>query len=322
MTTTVEKLLDEATAKGVEYAKLYNSKTAGKKSLKAAKTGAMEAMDAFNSALAKATYRAWAKEGDPIRTAVRTLFIPGTKRFKFKVDDADYMTVSIVDVQYEVNLPMMQAVLGAGVFHNPGWFSKCEKLCYLVSNVINEHINNMVLFPMVISDAAKEFDFDGIDPLSDEGVIYALREVYDSILYIDNPDNPGTNIIKPAIRTDKRGNVYSPEWTYIRESMTANGGIGVVNLCNTGRFTSYVLHAMHMSMTNGTMTASYEGDFKMPDSEVPQTASKPEPAPDAEQTAPADNHPEDSAPAAAADAAAPAPDDGKKKGRSRSKGGK
>ena len=84
-------------------------------------------MPKFNFALAKATYRQWAAEGDPIRTAVRSLYVPGTKKFKFKADDEDYMTVTITDSQYEVNLPMMQAVLGAGVFHDPAWFSKCEK---------------------------------------------------------------------------------------------------------------------------------------------------------------------------------------------------
>ena len=272
--TAVEKLLEEATAKGAEYAKLYNTHSAGKKSLKASRSDAMDAIDKFNFALAKATYRRWAAEGDPIRTAVRGLYIPGCKKFKFKADDEDYMTVTIVDAQIEANLPMMQAVLGADVFHDPAWFAKCEKLCYLVSNVINEHINDMAAFPMTVSEAAQAFDFGDIDPLTDEGVIAALGQVYDSILFLDNPDVPGTNIIKPVSRTDKRGNVYSREWTYIRESMTANGGVGVVNLCNTGRFTSYILHSMHLSMTNGTIAAAYEGDFKMPDRETDQAESE------------------------------------------------
>lgn len=272
--TAVEKLLEEATAKGAEYAKLYNSHSAGKKSLKAARSEAMDAMDKFNFALAKATYRQWAAEGDPIRTAVRSLYVPGTKKFKFKADDEDYMTVTITDSQYEVNLPMMQAVLGTDVFHDPAWFSKCEKLCYLVSNVINEHINDMAAFNMTVSEAAQAFDFGDIDPLTDEGVIAALGQVYDAILFLDNPDAPGTNIIKPVSRTDKRGSVYSREWTYIRESMTANGGVGVVNLCNTGKFTSYILHSMHLCMTNGVIAAAYDGDFKMPDSESDQAAEQ------------------------------------------------
>lgn len=49
--TAVEKLLEEATAKGAEYAKLYNTHSTGKKSLKASRSDAMDAMDKFNFAL-------------------------------------------------------------------------------------------------------------------------------------------------------------------------------------------------------------------------------------------------------------------------------
>lgn len=261
-------LMDSVMEKAGAYAKAYNEHQK-KPVLKALKKSATDAVNGYNLELSKATYRQWAKEGDPIKTAIRTLYIPGAKKLKFKVDDEDYMTVIADDFNdYEVNLPMMQATIGASAFTNPGWFAQCQKLMFLVSNTLNEHFNDSPMFKLSIDDAAKAFEFpDGIDPLSDEGVVHALQMVYDSILLIPDPDS-GENVIKTRLKQDKHGKFYSTEWDYIRESMTANGGVGKVDVCDTGKFSSFILHTMHLILTNGTISLGCPDSFVMPKDDV------------------------------------------------------
>lgn len=261
----LKELMETLEKKATEYAKAYNEHSK-KAELRVLKTAVSKAVDAYNLEVSKETYRKWAKEGDPVKTAIRTMFIPGAKSVQFKTDEDEYMTVVIRDLKtYEVNLPMMQATLGAKVFANADWFSRCEKLMFLVSNAINEHFNDSVMFKVSISDAAREFAFPaGVDPLSDDGIVHALQAVFDSILFINDPDNDGSNIIRTRLKQDKRGRYYSTEWDYIRESMTMNAGVAKIQVCNTGKFTSYILHAMHTVMTNGSFDLACDGDFVMP----------------------------------------------------------
>lgn len=280
MAMTLERLMEVAS----NYAKAYNNKEK-KSTLKALKKMANEACNTYNLELSKATYRQWAKEGDAVKTAIRSLYVPNAQRLSFKTDDDDYMTVVLSDTQYEVNLPQMQATLGAGVFADSDWFNKCEKLAFIVANALNEHLNDSAMFNFNIAEASKEFSFPkGIDPLSDEGVVHALQCVFDSILFIpenggengkskSKKKNAGENLIKTRVKEDKRGVKYSVEWQYIRESMTQNGGVGVVTVCNTGKFTSYILHAMHLILTSGNIRLACDGDYTMPETETDNVAS-------------------------------------------------
>lgn len=263
----LNEMMENVTAKAIAYVKAYND---GKKKseLKALKTAATNAVNEYNLELSKATYRRWAKEGDAVKTAIRVLYIPGARSIKYKTDDENYMTCILSDANFEVNLPQMQATLGTKAFADPKWFNKCEKLAYIVANAINEHMGNSAMFNYGIEDASKEFSFpEGMNPLDDEGVVYALQSVFDAILFIEDEDAPGNNLIKTRIKKDSRGNAFSVEWQYIRESMTANSGVGKVAVCNTGRFTSYILHAMHVILTSGDIGFESTGDFVMPKSE-------------------------------------------------------
>lgn len=252
MSTTLERMLNDALAKATSYAKAYNEGGKKKSELSALKKSAMAAMDTYNSVLAKDTYRRWNAEGDPVKTAIRSWTIPNSKKFQFKTDDDNYMTVVVKDAECRVNLPMMQVVLGKQIFAQPNWFDKAEKLAFIIATRLNEHISNSAVFKYEIAEASSEFSFpDSINPLSDDGVVYAIQEVFDSILYIDNPDNPGTNLIHTTLKMDADGNYYAKEWTVIRERMTKDGGKNTVAICNTGRFTDLIVEAMNGILTNG-----------------------------------------------------------------------
>lgn len=263
MKNTLVQLLNDAEAKATVYVKAYNQHNSSKKVLKAYRDAATSALTKYNQALEKDTYREWAKAGNPVLTAVQKVTIDDGKKFSFKTDDDDWMNFKVNDAKIECNLPMMEAVLGNSVFADKDWFAKCQKLCYLVSNIVCERLNKDKAFNMTISDAAKTFNFDGIDPLSDEGAIAALGRVFDAILFIKDASDPSINAIRPTIGKDKHGDIYSPEWTYIRESMTANTDIGCVSLCNTGKFSSYVLHTMHTVLQHGNFDFSC-GEFSTP----------------------------------------------------------
>lgn len=266
MSIQLSKMLEDATKAATDYAAAYNA-NAGKARLKALKKAATNAFDEYNLCLSRETYRAWAKEGDAVRTAIRLRFVPNAKKVAFKTNDDDYMTVVIGDnTKYPVNLPQMQATLGTDAFNDPHWFSKCEKLMYAAANIINEHLGNGSVFNMNISDAGREFNFTSeIDSLDDECVVTALQTIFDSILFIEDPDNEGANLIKTRIEHDKYGNPYSVDWQYIRESMTMNTGCCDIKMCNTGKFTAFVADVMHKIITTGTFKFDIDGEFTMPE---------------------------------------------------------
>ena len=257
----LDTLMQDARNRGAAYAKAYNEGGKKKSELSALKKAAGAAIDKYNSALEKQTYKQWNDEGDAVKTAVRTRFIPGAKKMQYKTDDDNYMTVEInSNDKYLCNLPMMQTVLGADVFSDSSWFAKCGKLAYLVSNYIAERLG-CGCFEYSTTQAMRDFEFpDGIDPLSDDGVVMALQQVIDAILYIDDPENPGKNLIKTTLAKDKRGRWYSPEWQHIREAMTEAVEMGKINIVNTGKFTKLVLDAMHLIMTNGNFSVTTEAE--------------------------------------------------------------
>lgn len=275
----LETLLQDARNKGAAYAKKYNEGGGKKTEMQALKKAASNAMDKYNSTLEKETYRAWAAEGDAVKSAVRTRYIPGAKRIQYKTDDDNYMTVEInANDKYEANLPMMQATIGSEAFADPGWFNKCGKLAYLVAEYIAERLG-CGCFEYSTSQAMRDFNFpDGLDPLSDDGVVMALQQVIDSILYIDNPANPGKNIISTTLKKDKRDRWYSPEWQHIREAMTARTDIGKINIVNTGKFTGYILDAMHLIATNGDFMVTTDAEKFDEDKPAEEQADAPDEA--------------------------------------------
>lgn len=274
MSKVTDILKKEMEEKVSAYVCGYNGHNLKKDELNALKKSAKAGVDAFNQALEKETYRRWAIEGDPVKTAIRLRLIPGCQRVSYKVDDADVMSASYKDAAYKANLPMMHAVLGHEVFADKTWFTKLEKLAYIIANRVNAEMGNKASFSYAISDAAKEFSFpEGSNPACIDNMANALQSVFDSILFID--DGAGANIIKAGIIADLDGNKSCPAWTYIRECMTAEGEKdGQVLIRNTGKMSDLVAGAMHIALTNGDFATRSEDAFVFPEEEKKPEASE------------------------------------------------
>ena len=256
MTKYLETLNMKANRKAQEYCTLYNE-GAKQSELKNAKKAANQAIADYNAELAIEQYLAWAEEGNPVELAVRSRVIPNALKFSFKADDDDVMGVSVkTDENYAISLPMMETVLGEEIFADPQWFNAMEKLMYLTINHINERIGNGKS-DVQVEDASKAFNFPKkVNPLSDEGVIIALQAVIDKILVIKGKNKK--NLISVTSGVDSQKKAFSKEWTVIRESMTAAGGVNKVQVCNTVRFCDYIVNAMHGIITNGNFKLSMD----------------------------------------------------------------
>lgn len=245
----LEALYNTMSDKATEYVAAYNSHKKKKSELSALKSAAFEAAKEYNKAFAKHTYRQWNAEGNPVKTAIRTPDIKGGKRLQFKSNDDEVMTVHIKDLELGASLPEMQATLGADVFHDPAWHTMASTLAKFVADNISMQFGGSAIFNYPVTQAAKVFRFEGIDLTSEEGIILALQQVFDAILFLD--DGNGNNIIKANIEVDANEKKYSSAWTYIREAMTTRAGRGIIDVCHTDKFSEYVLDAMHIILTNG-----------------------------------------------------------------------
>lgn len=256
MNELTQRLYDDMLEKAQDYIDAYNEGGHGKKELKLKREAANAACSSFNLQTSKDCYKAWAADGNPVKRAAEQYLIPGAKRIAFKADpDTDVMDYEIKDTEYPVNLPMMQKTLGAGVFNDAGWFNKASKLAVIVAENLNERCGGSSKFTYQVSSAARAFNFPAdVNPLSDDGVVYALQIVMDSILFIDDPEHPGQNKIHVQLCTDSTGRPYAKEWTVIRERMTKDAGRNKVAICNTGKFTDYILQAINGIITDGTFS--------------------------------------------------------------------
>lgn len=289
MNEYLEYLNMQVNATASAYVKLYNE-GARPKTLKAAKKASKEAVDLYNYELANEQYREWALEGNPVELAVRSRIIPGAIKVTFKEKD-DVMGFTTKPMEYSVSLPEMLVVLGSEVFAAPDWFEAAEKLCSVIVNGIGTHSDNPE-FEYKIAEASKAFTFpDGVDLLTDEGIITAFQQVIDKILFL--PDENGNNIINAKIKVDETtGKHYNDKWTVIRESMTRadQKNWDALEVCNTTGFSKYLLNAMHALLTNSKSKISsveYQGiddlrthynasELKKPTTEAPEAGEVPE----------------------------------------------
>ena len=242
----VQNLYDESIDACAAYVKAYNDHVPGKK-LKAMKKDATEKINAYNLALSREVYKAWAKAGDVVKTAIVTRFVPGAKKAKFTVNDDDVMSFELKDTEYYTNLPEIQRTCGADVFADAAWLNKVEKLTWLIAGRINKRIAGDPSFKYEIMEASGAFEFpEEINPLTDDGVICALQSIFDSILFV--PGEDGENSIHTTT-ADDNGRPYCPQWEVIRESMTKAGWVNEVVICNTTLMTQYIANAMHGILT-------------------------------------------------------------------------
>lgn len=250
----MNKVMNEAAR---AYVTAYNDGDSSRKALQALKTKAMEAVKAYNLQLAEDTYLAWNKEGDPVRIAIRQRTVPGAVKAVFRANDDDIMSVKFSDAELEVSLLQMQAVLGKSVFHEENWFDKVTSLHYLIVDHIYTRMGSSPEFQYGCNPT-KWFSFEGYDPLSAEGSILALQEVFDSILFI--PEDDGSNMIKMSSFHTPNGDVATKEFVTIRESVSCEGGVNSVAVCNNAKFANLIMRAMHGILTNGSFSLYAVGD--------------------------------------------------------------
>lgn len=273
--TTLTTLKDKYERAVANYVAGYNNHEKRSK-LKTLKSTAASAIKEYNSAREMELYREWQAEGDPVRTAVRKLKENKGIRVSYRIDDdTDVMSAKFSDCDIKVSLPMMHYTLGSGVFNSPDWFAKVEKFAFLYADYLSQSLGT-ASFEYSIRDISKAFNFpDGADLVTPEGIVKVMQIVFDSILYIENPDVPGTNIITPrSIVTNGYGKQI-PAWTYIEHCVTRhddkNGGI---LLSNTGAFSYIILETMHMIMTNAGFKLTAEDEFVIPNKDDAEDAAK------------------------------------------------
>lgn len=277
---TLEFLLNDASTKASTYVSAYNEGGKRKSELQALKKQAMAAMDSYNLELSKNTYKQWNDEGNPVLTAVRLKNVPSAKKIKFTTDDYNQMSFTMAEAEYRVSLPMMQKVLGTEVFADPKWFHKAEMFAYQVAMRLNKTLGDSANFRYEIDKVSREFSFpDGIDPLTDEGAIHALQIVIDSILFIDDPDNPGKNKIATVMKQDAYG-YYSEAWSFVREGLTYESRDEIF-IKNSTKFISLILGAMNKMLNKEAFTLIAEAPEKIVnDEEKSEPAETPDSAPD------------------------------------------
>ena len=256
MTEKLNNLLHEVETAAANYVAAKNDRKP-KATCDQLKKAANAAVAAFNREHEIQTYREWLAAGDPVKTAIRERVIHNAKRVSFKEADSGAWVASIKDVDIDMDLPLLQRVVGADQFHDPNWSVMVENLGWIMAANLNEHIANNPAFAYAVTDAAKAFKFpEEITSDSDDAVFIALQMCIDAVLYI--PDEKSRKKAKPnliaiEIKTDKWGRKFCPQWTVIRESLTQAAGRGQVEIHNTCKLAGYIADAMNQILTNGNL---------------------------------------------------------------------
>lgn len=259
--TVIQEKYNTAVEKANDYVRAYNQGDKKKSELKDLKSKATSSLADYNTLIEKREYRTWAAEGEPVKTAVRQLNIKGGKAFSFKTNDENYMSLTVRDKEIPVNLLQLQATIGKDVFSDPKWFNKAEALLNVVLTNVADRIGTT--WECNITQASREFNFGyKINPRNHEDCIKALQSVFDAVLYIEKD---GKNLIETVPEADEYGNISSPEWTFIRESMTGRTGQSALGLCKSGMFTTLILEAMNKALTAGTFKLL---EFEEPEIEI------------------------------------------------------
>lgn len=246
-----------------KYVSAYNGHAASQEELKALKKSADTKVAQYNMELSKDRYKEWAAAGDAVRTAIRERVIRDAQKVVYKTDtETDTKTASYKNVDYDVNLPMMQATIGADKFADANWFSRIEKLAYLLANRIAAEVGNKTTFRYNVSEMASAFEFESGCNMKDiNSIAKALQVVFDSIVN----DVPA---IKAEVTKLDDGTPVCYAWTYIKESMTKRGiQRGTLEISNTGTMTALVADAMHQLMTSADFGAVAGDEFSFPKSD-------------------------------------------------------
>lgn len=256
-TPTIEELTQQLAAnrdlmqnKASEYVVAYNSRFENRTSdsmLRDMKSVAQKAVKDYNSTLEHLTYMMWAEEGDMVRTALRTYYIPNAQTVTFPEDkNTGIVSAMFKPVDVRVNLMTAAQVCGNEVFANDRWFDRVQALGNIIADDLHSEINPHSPFHYDVTSAAREFGFKYTDDMTKrEKSIAALQQTIDSILFIPTKADPAKNRI----------GADGPAWSFVRECMTGHGPkTGQVIILPPCRMCELIAEAMHVYITNGMIS--------------------------------------------------------------------
>lgn len=214
--------------------------------VKALKKETNKKLGQYNSLAATAAYLDYGIDDGPeaIKKAMIARYLPGIKRVTYKADKAKGVIVGTIstDLKRKADLIDMFDTIGEGYFRNDGWFSRVEKLAYLMAVSINKDLTNDPTYTYNIKEASMAFNFaHDANPTSENSRVKALQATVDCIVFDETKTKKGD--VVNAIKTTKY------HWQYIRECMTGYADVGNVGICNTTKFAEYIGDVIHCILT-------------------------------------------------------------------------
>ena len=137
---------------------------------------------------------------NPMLAAIERLEIYTTKVVANKNKDTDIITYDL-DPKAQTFIDLLafeNFCRGKQIAHDPAWKHKIEKFNYLCALRIAKELG------LSVEDVKKKYHIDdkameqdmGKTPTSNTQMLAQLQTIVDSIIYLDNPNNPGHNVYK------------------------------------------------------------------------------------------------------------------------------
>lgn len=215
---TKTELYTEACNRAGEVISAMNNKETQNK-IKALRKTAQEALSEYNNAVEVEYYRNQAAlhGADTLQELLRELYIPGLKKFDYKVRDNGEAYLAEGERKATCNLLKIQQTIGVDHFHSPDWYKRLSVLARLIAYSLNKELGDSAAFKYMVDEACATFDVpEDADPMSKTRMTKAFQAVIDDILFIGDKVDKKGNPVNGLLFTGKN-------WTSFRENMTYKG---------------------------------------------------------------------------------------------------
>lgn len=243
MTTnkTLEELYSELVAEAVKAVEIANDKEKTDADLKAAKKLMQEALNRYNDKAACDAYTAWAAEGSPVYTALKTLYVPQAKTARLTRDkESGDMKYTIDDNKtLKIDLNKMMETIGSEHFHDRRWVGGAQKMCFILAGNLSKELGCRADFQHFLKEAGKAFEFaPDADLTSNNSAVKALQTVVDMIIFDPIENKKGEMVNK--YKMEKK------HFAYLQQCITRQGkNPGEVLMGNPGKLAELVCDLMY-----------------------------------------------------------------------------
>ena len=180
------------------------------KVIKAKKKTASECAASYNRILADNAYAKWDADGDNVvKMMIKIRSFDNALKVQCKQNKAEKWIVKPVHTEYLCDFFDAYDSLGDKIFHDSNWDKTMEDMINTICCVVDTRLTKNQAYS-----------------IADSNMVSQLQGVFDAII-------PG---FKASVGA----------YTFIREAMTAKGGIGEIISTNTSQFGKLVLEAMHV----------------------------------------------------------------------------